>query len=409
MRFAIAAAALTLGLLSACANTPAPTSDAAGPQARVASTSSPDYADTANWLCLPGRAKDACTQDQTTTVVAANGAMTHETFRADPAAPIDCFYVYPTVSTDPTPHSDMTIDDAERYVVQQQFARFGSTCRTFAPMYRQVTLAALRGVMTGRPVNVDRAMAYNDVKASWEHYLAHHNNGRGFILIGHSQGAGLLSALLADEIEGKPVAARLVSAYILGSNLAVPRGGVVGGALKSTPLCTSATQTGCVVSYVSFRTEAPAPANARFGATQSNYPLNLPPGDYSAACVNPAALLRPSQGPVAQHAYLAATGRAIVAGAPAPEWAKGKSVTTPFVSVPGLLSAQCVSTPSHTWLAVTTNADPADPRIDAIPGDVIIGGMVLKDWGLHLIDVNIAMGDLLELAGRQGAAYTARH
>lgn len=302
MRFGIAAAALALGLLSACANTPASSPDAAAPATPVAAASSPDYADPASWLCLPGRASDACTQDQTTTVVAANGALTQETFRTDPAAPIDCFYVYPTVSTDPTPNSDMTIDDAERYVVQQQFARFGSKCRRFAPMYRQVTLAALRGVMTGQPVNVDRAMAYNDVKASWAHYLAHHNNGRGVILIGHSQGAGLLSALLANEIEGKPVAARLVSAYILGSNLAVPRGGVVGGALKSTPLCTSATQTGCVVSYVSFRADVPPPANARFGTTQSNYPLNLPPGDYTAACVNPAALLRPAQGPVAQHA-----------------------------------------------------------------------------------------------------------
>ncbi|MBL8559928.1 MAG: DUF3089 domain-containing protein [Hyphomonadaceae bacterium] len=404
MAFRKMTAALAFGLLAACAQTQSTTETPAAPPGAT----TPDYADPVSWLCLPGRTSDACTQDQSTTVVAANGTLTPEAHRADANAPIDCFYVYPTVSTDPTPNSDMSIDDAERYVVQQQFARFGAKCRTFAPMYRQVTLAALRGVMTGQPVNVDRMMPYNDVKAAWEHYLAHHNNGRGVILIGHSQGSGVLTALIANEIEGKPVADRMIAAYLIGANVAVPRGGGLGGALKSTPRCASATDTGCLVSFVSFRTETPPPANARFGTPQSNYPPNFSPADYTAACVNPAALLRPSNGPVALNAYLAASGRAIVAGVPAPVWAKDKTVSTPFVSVPGLLSAQCVSNATHTWLAVTTNADPADPRIDAIPGDVLVGGRVLADWGLHLIDVNIAMGDLVELAGRQGEAWRAR-
>src|SRR5215211_2255898 len=66
-----------------------------------------DYADPKTWLCRPGR-QDACAVDQTTTVVAADGKLTRETWKADPAAPIDCFYVYPTVSTDPGGNSDMT-------------------------------------------------------------------------------------------------------------------------------------------------------------------------------------------------------------------------------------------------------------------------------------------------------------
>jgi hypothetical protein len=87
--------------------------------------------------------------DLTTTVVAANGTITRETFTANPKAPIDCFYVYPTVSSDQTPTSDMSIDPAEQNVIRQQFARFRSQCRTFAPMYRQVTLVGLRAALAG--------------------------------------------------------------------------------------------------------------------------------------------------------------------------------------------------------------------------------------------------------------------
>lgn len=391
---------LMAALLLACVSAPTLAQTPASP------SPAPDYAKAESWLCRPGRT-DACTQDQTTTVVAADGTLTQEAFRADPSAPIDCFYVYPTVSNDPTPNSDMTANDEERFVIQQQFARFGSKCRTFAPLYRQVTVTALRGVIAGQAIPVDRAMAYNDVKAAWDHYLAHDNNGRGVVLIGHSQGAGILTALVANEIEGKPVAQRMIAAYILGANLPVPRGALVGGAFKSTPLCTSKTQIGCAVSYVSFRTSSPPPADSRFGTARMNSGLTVE-GDMAAACVNPAALLRGGGGPVALHSYLASAGRMIVAAQEKPAWATGKTVTAPFVSTPGLLSAQCVSTPAHTYLSITTNAVPTDPRIDEIQGDVKFGNRVLADWGLHLIDVNLAMGDLVDLVGEQSAAYRAR-
>jgi hypothetical protein len=61
----------------------------------------------------------------------------------------------------------MSIDQAERSVVEQQLARFGSQCRLFAPMYRQVTLAALRKVMMGQTSPGDGALAYADVRDAW--------------------------------------------------------------------------------------------------------------------------------------------------------------------------------------------------------------------------------------------------
>ena len=63
--------------------------------------------------------------------------------------------------------------------------------------------------------------------------------------------------------------------------------------------------------------------------------------------------------------------------------------------------------PTHDWLSIAINADPADPRADDIPGDVVINGEVLADWGLHLVDVNLAMGNLVELAKTEGAAWQA--
>src|SRR5262245_19409732 len=74
----------------------------AAPAANTAPPKPNDYSDPKTWLCRPS-GKDACAIDKTTTIVATNGKLTRETWSADPKAPIDYFYVYPTISTDPTP------------------------------------------------------------------------------------------------------------------------------------------------------------------------------------------------------------------------------------------------------------------------------------------------------------------
>src|SRR5262249_21026033 len=157
-------------------------------------------------------------------------------------APIDCFYVYPTVSLEPTPNSDLSITPAERNVIAIQFARFTSQCRPYAPMYRQVTLAALRASLAGGASGADRALAYNDVLAAWRYYLANDNHGRGVVLISHSQGTGILIPLIHNEIDGKPVQAQLISAILAGGNLVVPPGADIGGAFEHIGACHAATQ-----------------------------------------------------------------------------------------------------------------------------------------------------------------------
>ncbi len=379
---------LLVGVLLATAT--ASTAQEAAPPAKN------DYADAKKWLCRPG-GEDACAIDHTTTVIAADGKMTRETWKADPNAPIDCFYVYPTVSTDPGPNSDMTADPAETNVIRQQFARFASKCKPYAPLYRQVTLVGLRQAMAGggRAV-LDRGLGYDDVRDAWNYYLQNDNKGRGVVLIGHSQGSYVLMELMRQEIDGKPVQSRLVSAILMGTTVPVAKGKDVGGAFKTIPLCHAASQTGCVITFASFRSTLPPPDNTLFGKVSE-------PG-LEAACTNPAAL---GGGSGELQAYLSTEGRTITSGPRARPWVAGdQTIDTPFVSVPGLLTAKCASNDNANYLEITVHGDPNDPRTDDIPGD--LGAPPLANWGLHLVDVNIAMGNLVDIVGQQAKAYAAR-
>jgi hypothetical protein len=360
-----------------------------------------DYADKANWLCWPGR-DDACASDLTTTVVKGDGSTSTEKFVADADAPIDCFYVYPTVSRDQALISDMVVGPEERNVVIQQAARLRAKCRLYAPMYRQFTLMGLAQAMmrppgaAPPPPAAGRMVGYNDVKDAWNYYLTHENHGRGVVLVGHSQGSGVLTGLIASEIDGKPAQKQLVSAILMGTVLPVPTGADVGGAFKSVPLCHSATQLGCAIAYSSFRDTSPPPENSRFGRPR------MAMTGMEAACVNPASLAGGS-GPAKSYfgALIAGSSGASFA------WLKDKPITTPFVSVPGLISASCIHSGPFHVLAIHLNADPASRRTNDIPGDLVIGGVLQKDWGLHLIDANLFMGNLVDIVGDEAKAWKA--
>jgi hypothetical protein len=365
-----------------------------------AQTAPNNYADSKSWLCRPGQ-HDACDVDMTTTVIAPDGKLSRETWAADANAPIDCFYVYPTVSTDPTPNSDMTPDPAEMNVIRQQFARFGSKCRPYAPMYRQITLAGLRTILArpGAGGSLDRGLQYDDVLDAWNYYLEHDNRGRGVVLIGHSQGSIILSRMIREEIDGKPVQSRVVSAILAGTTVAVAKGKDIGGTFQHIPLCHSATQTGCVITYASFRSTVPPPANTLFGKVTAE--------NQTGACTNPAAL---GGGSGELHAYLAAEGRTITSTTAPKPWVTGDNaatVNTPWVSVRGLLTARCTSNENATYLEITVHPDPLGKRAGDIVGDIAANGQVQANWGLHLVDMNVAMGNLVDIVGQQAKAWGA--
>jgi hypothetical protein len=382
------------GILSAQA--PAPSQ----PPAAAEAPKPNDYSDLNAWLCRPGRKDDACAVDHTATIVAADGKLTRETWSADPNAAIDCFYVYPTISTDQTPTADMNADPAELNVIRQQFARFASKCRPYAPLYRQVTLVGLRRMLSagGGGAALDHGVQYDDVKDAWNYYLKNDNKGRGVALVAHSQGSFILNRLIREEIDGKPIQSQLVSAILLGTTISVPKGKDVGGSFQHVPLCHAATQTGCLITYASFRSTVPPPANTLFG--------KVPEAEMVAACTNPAAL---AGGSGELHAYFDTKGRTITsAPAPKPWVVPEQPIDTPWVSVPGLLTAQCATNENATYLQVTVHGDPSDPRADDITGDIGAGANVAANWGLHLIDVNLAMGNLVDIVGQQAKAYAAK-
>jgi hypothetical protein len=363
-------------------------------QAAEAAPVSNDYADPATWLCLPGR-DDACAIDLTATVVAADGSLTTEAWAADMDAPIDCFYVYPTVSRDQTRDSDMTAGPGENGVVRSQLARFTSKCRVYAPLYRQVTIAGLQALIAGDgAIEWDVNLGYRDVVDAWNHYLEYNNDGRGVVLMGHSQGTGILVKMIAAEIDGQAVQDRMISAILLGNSVAVPEGKDVGGSFDHIPLCRSADQIGCAITYMSFRSTVP-PEETFFGVAEGEGMV--------AGCTNPASL---SGGAGELDAY---HGRSIVGFPSNTQWTDpANPIETEFVKTPGLVRGECVQRDGYSYLEVTVQGDPNDPRTDDIPGDLIFGGTPGGLWGLHLIDVSVAMGNLVDIVGRQTEAYLKR-
>jgi hypothetical protein len=389
-------AGLTGGLgVAAHAQAPA----AAPPAATPAPAATPnDYTNPAAWLCRPGR-NDACAVNLDATVIQADGTTIVEPFHADPDAPIDCFYVYPTVSPDPGANATMAIEPAETNVVLHQLARFGSKCRLYAPMYRQITLTALTAMMMGKPpADANWNLAYEDIQNAWSEYLAHDNHGRGVVLIGHSQGSGMLSLLVANQIDGKPVQKQLISAILMGMALQVPPGKDVGGDFKTVPLCHSPSQIGCAIAFSSFRANAPPPPGSLFGQGRK--------GEV-AACVNPAAL---GGGSGELQAYFSSTSGQIVNTASAqPAWIRpAQPIDTPFVETPGLLTAQCVSDTHGNYLAITVHPTPDGHRANDIGGDIMFGGQIQAGWGLHLIDADLNIGNLVGIVGDESKAYLAQ-
>ena len=353
-----------------------------------------DYADPAAWLCLPGR-EDACATDLSATVIETDGSTRIEEWAAHPNPPIDCFYVYPTVSLEPTRNSGIVPTAAEANVAARQFARFGSRCRLFAPMYRQMTLAGLRSGQTGGMdpmANEALAFAYQDVRDAWNSYLENENNGRGVVLVGHSQGSIMLIRLLAEEIESRPIHRQLVSALLLGWNVVVPEERDMGGSLEITPLCRSREQFGCVVTYVSFSEDSPPPPGALFGRTAF--------AGMKVGCTNPASL---AGGSATLDAYLAANRTGL------PPWlTPERPITTPFVKVPGMVSAACVHDANGSYLSISVR-ETDTARSTVLGGNVMnADGTPNAAWGLHLLDSALGMGDLVDLVGAQTRAYQVR-
>lgn len=336
------------------------------------------------WLCKPGLEDNPCRTGLRTTLLSSAGEPAGESKpKRSRVRGTDCFYVYPTVSDQPTVNANRDVDPELRSIALYQAARYSQHCRVYAPVYRQVTLAGLAagGFANEQAFN----LAYGDVRRAWRAYLRKRAPGRGTILIGHSQGTFMLGRLVAEEIDPKRSARRrLVSALLLGGGITVAQGRDRGGSFERVRACRSARQLGCVVAFSAFN-EA-VPAGAIFGRTAD--------AGEEVLCTNPAALgggsgklrsVYPSK-PFAPGTTIG-LGTGLV-GLPTPE------VDTPWYESREAYAGKCSSADEANVLQVT-----------ARPGVSALAPIPTPDWGLHLADANIGLGNLTKLVGKQSRRY----
>lgn len=337
------------------------------------------------WLCRPGLSGDPCDMSLRTTDERTGRVWTP---RRTARPPVDCFYLYPTVSTQPTMNADLTIEAAQRSIARYQIARFSTLCRVVAPMYRQVTLAGLGGVAD----EADWRRAYRSARAGWRAYLRTYNHGRGVVLIGHSQGSFLLRRLIAREIDDRPaLMRRFVGAVLPGTAIAVPRRRLVGGDFTTIPACSRPAEVGCVQSWATYNDLTPA-REALFGRLGADAPT--PRRAYEAMCTAPADIagrppryrgLKPSAPPASPFDVAL---RIMFSGA-VPQAA------TAWVKPAATYRGSCVRAAGSHYLELR----PVGSAPTLIPSPD-------PQWGLHLVDVNGALPHLMTSVRKQVRAYS---
>lgn len=339
------------------------------------------------WLCKPGLADNPCGGSLDVTKLSPAGdILGTEKVKRERNPKVDCFYIYPTVSDDKTPNSDLSVDPEERSIALYQASRYSQYCRVYAPMYKQVTLAAL--FSEGGSTDEQGAIAYKSALAGFESYLKNYNDGRGIVFIGHSQGTFVLRKMLADEVDrNRALRGQMASALLLGGDVEVDEGKTSGGDFKNIAGCESPKQLGCEVAFSTFN--APVPADSVFGRVD---PATA--AQYDVLCTNPAALGGGSASldsiyPSAPFAPGTTIGLATEAvGVPRP------AVSTPWYEFDGAYTGACDS------------GDDADVlQISPVDGAPVLNPVPDATWGLHLVDANIALGDLTTLVKRQIKAY----
>ncbi len=224
----------------------------------------PDYSKTENWAALPTK-NDAADLLPTTDL---------KDNQAD--APIDVFYLYPTIYSGAKGETlwNAPVNDAEfnakvdSTAIKNHAAIFNGVGKVYAPRYRQAHLnsyAAYEEEKRNASAKAAFALAYEDVKAAFQYYLDNYNQGRPFIIASHSQGTTHAKVLLKEMIDGTKLQNRMVAAYLIG----IP---VAKDYFKKIPLCATPQMTGCFCAWRTYKE----------GSKPKNYTL-----DNNIAVVNP--------------------------------------------------------------------------------------------------------------------------
>lgn len=348
------------------------------------------------WLCRPGHSPDPCLGSLKTTVISPGGQARVVKPRNARHPKIDCFFVYGSVSTQPGPNANLHIDPEEAGIARDQASRLSQTCRVFAPMYRQIT-GQIKDFQT---LKAAAKVAYASLRHAWHRYITHFNHGRGVVLIGHSQGSIALRKLIRNQIDGRrAVRRRVVSAILPGADVLVKKHELADGDFRHIPGCRSATETRCVIAYSTF--DEPVEADSRFGRPDG-------PGSFEAAwglpvrrsnvrvlCTNPASL---SGGSGALDTILPTTPpTSLDAGLWKAIW-NGNLPTapTPWVTPQDHYTGKCVRSNGAHVLMLSPVGDAQHLR------------QPVSGFGLHFLDVELALGNLTDLVKSEAKAYISK-
>lgn len=337
----------------------------------------PDYASPSAWACRPDVKGDACDVDLTAVEILPDGATKIIPFTPAADPKVDCFYVYPTVDMRlrAGQHEDLGDHEKSFQTTSIQAARFAEVCRLYAPLYRQVTIGTYAADTEARDFYLDAA--YRDVEAAFDHYLAHDNAGRPFVLLSHSQGSHMVSRLIRRRIENDPaLLSRLVVALPIGGHLGTDAHGIRGGSFERVPICTSKEEQGCVVAYRSY-----PPGASNFGRDET-----LKEGKLG-VCVHPGNVGGTETASLSR-AYFPTRYRRMDT---LPE---GIAEKAPFVLYRDFYEARCVAHGDVRVLEVRPRQAAGDARQNPIDLDSM---WVNSAMGLHIYDMQFGMGDLIDL------------
>ena len=364
--------------------------------AALATAGSADAA--TKWLCGPGVEDDPCRPALSVAKFDGwNVPVGPFTAKRRPDRGVACFYVYPTVSNQPTRLATKRIDPELRSIALFQAALFSRACRVYAPVYRQATVPALQ---SGRTTRGDYLTAYGDVEEAFEAFLRRIGPKRGFVLLGHSQGTFHLQRLIRRRVETRAaLRRRLVSAVLLGGNVTVHKGLDRGGVFRRVRLCRRASQLSCALAFSTFNQTPPERALFGRGAARVADFLDLPNDpNLETACTNPANLRGSRSAPLTSVAPNEpfAPGTLIALGIAVSGLEFPRTPTT-FVQSRGAFTGRCSRAGGAHVL-----------RIASAPGTPVPRPSPTPEWGLHLLDANVAQADLVRVVRRQIRAYAER-
>jgi hypothetical protein len=373
---------LACGALSSGCLIPAPTVAPTGLHSPFTGYSSPLYRDDQMWLCRPDLPADVCRLPGPETEIRADGTRVVVPDATAPRPRVDCFYVYPTVDLDLIPGNHLGKNDVEPVAdaTLSQVGPFHDVCNLYVPLYRQVTIGTY---IFGGKAGAERAeVAFSDVEDAFRHYMGQYNHGQRVVLIGHSQGADMIVRLLQQDFEHDALMRRrLLVALAIGGPVEVPAGRAVGGTFETIPLCTRPDELGCVVAFQS-----------RVAGGKVPSPAFAPKPGNEIACVNPAAV-----GGTGVHPFLRSVFP--VSRRSKPWLTDAAGVETPFLMLRRFYTGECLAGPEgYHYLGVAAAPATGDLRESALD----LGASALNGTlGLHVMDFQFPMGDLVELVARR--------